>query len=550
MMSAERRRRKQCREVASQAVACAKLTSPFEDRPARRPARIRASGRREVLHAMIDLLIRSRREAGCLLSLAAPIMVNNLATTGMGFIDTVMAGRIDAETLGAVAIGHSVFMLPYLLGMGILMAVNPLTAHRVGAGARGRVGRVFRQAVWLALLLGAVLVFALRSSVGLLAPIGIDPALIPDAAGYMRTIAFGLPGLFLFLALRFTSEGIGHTRPIIFTALVGFAVNLAANWVLMFGHLGFPALGAAGCGIASALAHWSMMLTLLAYVLLRRDVYRRLNLFSRLQGVRPALMREIVSLGLPIGGSVLAEASMFSCVGLLMGTLGASIAGAHQIAMNYASMMFMVPLSLHSAITVRVGQALGAGRRPEAGFRAWVGIAMCGAVMVVSAGAMLLEGERIVNFYLRDGGGADVRAVAVSLLLMAAVFQVSDGLQVGAAGALRGFKDTRVPFLMNLFSYWVVGFPLAWVLGVRLALGPQSVWAGLAVGLTICALLLNGRFWWISRKAQAVPPAAATPGAAGRRGETAGEANEDTVLTDAAAEAGAATGRGGPTLPL
>jgi MATE family multidrug resistance protein len=450
---------------------------------------------------MTELLPRARREAGQLLGLATPIIVNNLATAGMGFFDTVMSGRISAETLGAVAVGHSVFMLPYLLGLGLLMAVNPLTAHRVGQGAYGRIGRLFRQAVWLALLLGLAMMLLLRGSGGLLSLIGIDPVLIPDTVGYMRAIAFGLPGVFLFLTLRFTSEGLGHTRPIMITALVGLVVNVFGNWVLMFGHLGFPALGATGCGAASALAQWSMLLVLLIYVRCRRDVYRRLNLFSRFEGIRLARLREIVALGLPIGGSVLAEASMFTCVGLLMGTLGASVVGAHQIAINYAAMMFMIPLSLHNALTVRVGHALGATEAAEARFRAWVGIIMCGVVMLVSACIMLVFGDVIVGIYLRPGEGDEVRSIAASLLVMAAVFQVSDGVQVGAAGALRGYKDTRIPFLLNLFSYWVVGFPLAYLFGIMLSLGPQSVWFGLAAGLTLCAMLLTGRFWWISRPA-------------------------------------------------
>jgi MATE family multidrug resistance protein len=433
---------------------------------------------------MSDVFRRAKRETVQLLGLAAPIMVNNLATAGMGFFDTVMSGRISAETLGAVSVGHSVFMMPYLLGLGLLMAVNPLTAHRLGAGNLGRIGRMFRQAVWLALILGVAMIALLQGSRAVLQWIGIDPVLIPDTVRYIRAISLGLPGVFVFLALRFTSEGLGHTKPIIITALVGFAVNVTGNYVLMFGHFGFPALGAAGCGLASAIAHWAMLAAMLVYVRVRRDVYRRTNLFSRFDGIHPGRMREIVALGLPIGGSVLAEASMFTCVGLLMGTLSASIVGAHQIAINYASMMFMLPLSMHNALTVRVGHAIGAGQRDEARFRAWTGIALCGGVMAVSACMMLAFGEQIVGFYLRPGEGEEVRRIAISLLVMAAVFQVSDGVQVGAAGALRGYKDTRVPFLMNLFSYWVIGFPLCYLFGIAWQLGPQSVWAGLAVGLT------------------------------------------------------------------
>ena len=451
---------------------------------------------------------RLSRELGALLHLAAPIMANNLATTGMGFFDTVMSGRLGPTTLAAVAVGHALFMMPYLLGLGLLMAVNPLTAHRIGAGERGRVGRLYRQAVWLALMLAIVLMSLLQGSGAVLRWIGIDPQIVPETTGYIHAITWGLPGLFAFLTLRFTSEGVGHTTPILLTAVVGFAVNVFGNWVLMFGHLGAPALGAVGCGLASAIAHWCMFLTLLAYVLVRRRVYRRLNLFSRFEWPRLVRLREIVALGLPIGGSVLAEASLFTCVGLMMGTLGASQAGAHQIAINYAAMMFMLPLSIHSAVTVRVGHALGAGQVSDARYRGWLGVVLCGAFMTASALVMLAFGEQIVGFYLRPGEAEEVRQVAISLLGMAALFQVSDGVQVGAAGALRGFKDTRIPFLMNLFSYWVIGFPLAYLLGITLRLGPQSVWVGLVVGLSVCAVLLNYRFWQVSRRPWAEPGAA------------------------------------------
>ncbi|MEO0422839.1 MAG: MATE family efflux transporter [Pseudomonadota bacterium] len=453
---------------------------------------------------------RLSRELRAMLHLAAPIIVNNLATTGMGFFDTVMSGRLGATTLAAVAVGHALYMMPYLLGLGLLMAVNPLTAHRIGAGERGRVGRLFRQALWLALALSIVLLLALQGSGRFLLWIGIDPAVVPETAGYIGAIAWGLPALFVFLVLRYTSEGIGHTAPILLTAAIGFAGNLLGNYVLMFGHFGFPALGAVGCGLASALAQWLMLVVLLIYVLVRRQVYARLNLFSRFEWPRLDRLREIVALGLPIGGSVLAEASLFSCVGLMMGTLGASVVGAHQIAINYAAMMFMLPLSVHNAVTVRVGHALGAGRADDARFRAWLGVGLCGAFMLLSAIVMLIFGEQIVGFYLRPGEADEVRTIAISLLGMAALFQISDGLQVGAAGGLRGYKDTRIPFLINLFSYWVVGFPLAYGLGIVLDWGPRTVWVGLVVGLTVCAALLNYRLWQVSRRPWA-PERSAAP---------------------------------------
>ncbi len=428
--------------------------------------------------------------------LAGPLILNNLLTTGMGFVDTVMSGRLGPDTLGAVAVGSSVWVIAFLTGLGLLMAVNPITAHRVGAGRPGRVGYFWRQSVWLALALSLVMSSVLWWAPALLARLGVVPAILPGVQGYLHAIVFGLPLMFLFLTLRFVSEGLGSTRPIMYAALIAFAVNILGNYVLMFGRWGFPALGALGCGAATALGQASMLVVLAIYMV-RQPRYRPLKLFRRFEWPRMRPLKEITVIGLPIGGQILAEAGLFSCVGVLMATMGTMAVAGHQIAMNYAATMFMIPLAFTSAITVRVGHALGAADPALAQLRGRVGIAMCGGFMVLSAVAMLLFSGTIVSFYTND---IQVQAVAVSLLGVAAVFQVSDGLQVGANGALRGYKDTAIPMWLALFSYWGIGFPMAWVLGVRMGLGPRWVWVGLAVSLTVAAVLLLARFVYISRR--------------------------------------------------
>lgn len=320
---------------------------------------------------------------------------------------------------------------------------------------------------------------------------------MPLTEGYVRAIALGLPAMYAYLTLRFVSEGLGHTRPIMLIAVIGLIVNVLFNYLLMFGKLGFPALGAVGCGYASAVSMWMMFASMLLYTR-RQALYSKFALFARFDFPTVAGFRELLGIGLPIGLSVVSEAGLFSAVALLMGTLGATTVAAHQVAINYAATMFMVPLALHSATTIRVGQAIGGGRPALARFAGFVGIGLCGAVMLVSAVAMLIFGRSIAAFYTID---PEVQQIAIALLFMAAIFQVSDGLQVGAAGALRGFKDTRVPMIINFVSYWMIGFPLAWVLGIRLAMGPQWVWAGLVAGLTVCAVLLNLRFAVISAAA-------------------------------------------------
>jgi multidrug resistance protein, MATE family len=435
-------------------------------------------------------------EATGILRLAGPLVANNLALAGMNFADTVMAGRLGTVDLAAVAVGGSAWMIVFLMGLGILMAVSPVVAHAYGAGRWEEAGVSLRQALWLSQGL-ALLAFTLLLGAGpLLAAIGVDPEVVPLTSGYLFAISFGLPGVFAFLAMRFMTEGVGWTRPIMYAAAVGLVVNVFGNWVLMYGNLGFPKLGAMGCGIASAIAMWSMLATMLIY-LLRSRRYERYALWARFEGPRWPVQREILGLGLPIAASVEAEAGLFAGAALIMATLGATQVAGHQIAINYAATMFMVPLAFHSATTIRVGQALGRGEAAQARRAGWAGIGLCGLFMLASAIVLFLFRDRIAAFYTSD---PELLPLATALLTMAMVFQVSDGLQVGAAGALRGFKDTRVPMLMNVGSYWLVAFPMAWYAGVHARLGPVAVWVALIAGLTLTALLLNMRFMRLSNR--------------------------------------------------
>jgi multidrug resistance protein, MATE family len=439
---------------------------------------------------------RSVLEATAILRLAGPLVANNLALAGMNFADTVMAGRLGTVDLAAVAAGGSAWMIVFLFGLGMLMAVSPVVAHAYGAGRWEEAGIALRQALWLSqvLALGA---FCLLLGAGpLLEAIGVALEVVSLTSGYLLAMSFGLPAVFAFLAMRFMTEGVGWTRPIMYAAAVGLVVNVFGNWVLMYGNLGFPRLGAVGCGISSAIAMWSMFATMLLYMLRSRH-YRRFSLWARFEGPRWTVQREIVGLGLPIAASVEAEAGLFAATGLIMATLGATQIAGHQIAINYAATMFMVPLAFHSATTIQVGQALGRGEAARARRAGLTGIAMCGLFMLASAFVLFLFRDQIAAFYTSD---PELLPLATALLTMAMVFQVSDGLQVGAAGALRGFKDTRVPMLMNIGSYWLLAFPMAWYAGVYAGLGPVAVWVALIAGLTLTALLLNLRFLRLSSR--------------------------------------------------
>ena len=437
-----------------------------------------------------------REQAQPLLRLAGPLIVNNLAVAGMQFADAVMAGRLGADALAAVAVGGSVWFLGFSFCLGLLMAISPIAARHFGSGNHGLIGRYTRQGIYLGVAMGVPLILLGQFVVEpLLVWIGIDPEFRHLTIGYVGAIMFGAPGIFIFLALRFTTEGIGHTRPIMFTSIFALSCNVFLNYVLMFGKFGAPALGAVGCGMASAITMWLVAMALALYVTVSPH-YRPFRIFARIAPVRVPVLKEIIALGVPIAITITAEAGLFAAVSILMGTRGTEITAAHQIAINFSATTFMVPLALSSATTVRVGQLIGRGELQNARTSGAVGIGLCALFMSVSAMFLLVFRDAVVGLYTDDTA---VKGIAISLLLMAAIFQVADGVQIGAAGALRGYKDTRVPMAVNMFAYWVLAFPLAFLAAITYKAPPNYIWAGFVVGLGTAAVLLTWRYNRLSR---------------------------------------------------
>ena len=361
------------------------------------------------------------------------------------------------------AVGGSVWFLGFTICLGIMMAISPIAARYYGSGQPEMIGRYTRQALWLSAVLGLILFTLVQLFVAtVLDVVGIDSGFRELTVRYVRAIIFGAPAICAFLAFRFTTEGIGYTRPIMYTSLFALVCNVFLNWVFMYGQFGVPAYGAMGCGIASAVTMWLMAIVLAIYVS-RHSIYKPLKIFARMAPIRGSVLKELLTLGTPIAITVTAEAGLFAAVSVLVGTRGANITAAHQIALNFASTMFMIPLALSAATTVRIGHALGAAKPQAARRRGYVGISMCIAFMACSATFLLLFRDIVVSMYTDD---SSVIEIAISLLLMAAIFQIADGIQVGAAGALRGYKDTRIPMIINMFSYWVMGFPLAYLAAV------------------------------------------------------------------------------------
>jgi MATE family multidrug resistance protein len=428
--------------------------------------------------------------------LGGPLLANNLAITGMTLADTVMAGQLGAVQLAGLAVGAAYWHLFLFVAFGMLMAVSPTVAHAVGANDRHAAVAYVRQAWWLALVLAGVLVFGLRQVDWVLPAIGIASDILPTSVGYVHAISWGMPGALAFFSLRYASEGLGRTKPIMYIGLVALALNVFGNWVFIYGKFGMPALGAVGCGVATAMVFWFMFLAMYLHMRGHR-IYRPFGFFDSVARPHYRTLRELLRIGAPIAGSILSEGGLFVAAALIMGSMSAITAGAHQIAINYASFMFMVPLAISSATTIHVGHTLGRGDPARARSVGLLGIALCAVVMFVSALGIVVLNDAIAALYTRD---PPVRALAATLLLMAALFQLSDGIQVGAAGALRGFKDTAIPLVFCVVSYWVVGFTLAYYFGVVKQGGPIYVWLGLIVGLTVSAVLLVYRFVTVSRR--------------------------------------------------
>lgn len=439
---------------------------------------------------MLDSPPRFLDEVRASARLAAPLAAGHLSHGLVGFVDTVIAGHHGTTTLAAVAVGTALFWLPMMVPMGTLMALPPSVSQLDGAGRRAEIGPLFRQALWLAVGLG-LLLFALLSVLPLaLAPMGIAADIVPGAAAFLRAIRWGIPAFTLYLAMRYLSDGLHWSMPTMVLGFGGLLLLAPLGYALTNGRGGLPALGAAGLGWASALMFWMQALVFALY-LARARRFADLRLFAALEAPRWPVLRDLLGTGLPIGVTVAMEGSLFIVTALLIGRLGEVPVAAHQIAINVASLCFMIPFGVAEATTVRVGHALGRGDRGGIRRAYFAGIALALGTQALSATVLVAGHDAIAGLYTSD---AAVAALAAALLLYAALFQFPDGIQVLSAGALRGLKDTRVPMWLAALAYWGIGMPVGAGLGLWLGWGPRGMWLGLTAGLSVAALLLARRF--------------------------------------------------------
>lgn len=443
---------------------------------------------------------RLLQEAHTLLRLSGPVMIAQLAQTANGFVDTLMAGQAGAADLAAVALGTSLWLPLYLFIVGIMTSTSAIVSHLFGAGRTTETGEALHQAIWIAVPLGLISFLLLRHSTPLLELLDVAPELIPLTVRYLSGISWGFPAICVFLGLRFYAEGLGQPRPVMMVSVLGLLANIPLNYIFIFGHLSAPAMGGPGCGVATAIVMWLMLAAMAAYCRLI-DIKFQTGLGRFVGRMQPAHIGEMLKLGIPIGFSIFFEVSVFCVIALLLASLGTTVIAGHQVALNVSSLLFMVPLSLSLAFGVRMGHCVGARDRISLENVYLAGMILVTIIASLNALVMALARQWIATLYTDD---TQVIALTSQLLLFAALFQLSDGLQVGAAGALRGLKDTRYPMAITWISYWCValtlGYGLAFGYFGYAPMGAQGFWIGLLAGLSCAAVLLNLRLFFKIRQ--------------------------------------------------
>jgi multidrug resistance protein, MATE family len=441
-----------------------------------------------------------RAELGRLLRLALPIVLTQLSQMGMGVADTIMAGRYHAADLAGVALGGNVFWPTIMLLSGVIMAVVPSVSQLHGGGRHAGAGEVVRQAGWIALAGGLLLIAAYRNTEAFFQLVGVDPVAIPIAVAYLQALSWGTLPLLGYFGLRYLCEGMSWTLPAMLVAFLGLLAKVPLNYLFIYGGWIVPPMGGAGCGWASVVVVWIEFLILALVV--SRSRMRVTGLFSRISRPDFTAIGRLVKLGGPIGLTIFLEFSMFSTVTLLIGRLGVDAVAAHQIAFNVGGLAFMMPMALGLAVAVRVGFNVGSGDLAAARRSGWVAIGLSLVIALLAAAALLAFRGSIAGLYTSD---PSVLAVAMELMIFVAIYQLVDDAQVTAIGALRGFKDTRTPLLIALVAYWTVGFPVGMVLGFGWIdlpgfFGVRGFWVGLSAGLCVAAVVLVSRFAWLSRR--------------------------------------------------
>ena len=435
-------------------------------------------------------------EARQFFKLGIPIYGSQLSYGAIQLTDTMIAGRAGSQELAGVALGSSLATPLFFSLSGIMFAITPIVAHLFGAKKISEIRSKMRQSIWIAVGIGAALTIAYYYAANFLKLSTIDRDIIEISDAYLKSLSIGAIAMMWFTCLRCFSEGVTQTLPVFWVAFSAMILNIPLDIILVNGYFGFPKLGGVGCGYATSIIYLYMA-SAMTIIILKKQFYKELRFFRRIQFPSFFTIKELMFLGLPIGIGIFVELSMFSGAALILGPLGDIVLASHSIALSIASIAFMLPLSIGLAAAARVGNLLGEKNLEGAKYASKLAITITLFSAAINTVAIILLDEWIVSFFTSENL---VFSTAMSLLILAAIFQLPDGFQMGTLGSLRGYKDTFIPMVLLMISYWVFALPAGYYLtyiGVSEPLGAKGVWIGMIIGLTIFSMLAALRLRFI-----------------------------------------------------
>lgn len=440
-------------------------------------------------------------EAREFLKLAVPLAGAQVAQAATGFVDTVMMGWLGQDVIAAGGLATMVFMAFMMVGVGLISGVSPLVAEAHGAGQTQRIGPLLRQGLWIALLLSIPGMQIIAHLDGLMRQFGQAETVVVLSDTYLSVMAWGIFPAVAFATLRGCIVSLSKARPVMFIVIAATLLNITGNYVLGFGKLGFPNLGIAGLAIASISAHWVMFLSLLGYMLWHKSLHKY-ALFHSFHRLQPQILQQLLWLGGPIGIAAVLEYGLYTMISFFMGALGTPVLAAHQVVTQTVMVLFMVPLAMSYAATVRVGRGLGQRDWKQIRQAAFVSIGLAVSFMFLTGIALFNYPRQIVGLYLdlNDPANLDALEIGVSLMQFAAFGLILDGLQRTANGVLQGLQDTRIPVLLGMITYWGIGLTASYLLGFYTPLSGLGVWIGTYIGLAAASIAYLWRFWRLALK--------------------------------------------------
>ena len=445
---------------------------------------------------MIDKYIIEFKQ---LIKIGIPIFGSQMSYMLMGATDTLIAGRASSADLAGLAVGNAFSTTLWMFVSGVIFSVTPIVAQLYGAKKYTEIGKKVREILWIALFLGLSICLILMNIGLFLNLLPIEEGITSISTEYLKAVSVGYAFITIFTCLRCYSEGMTLAKPVFYIAFGGMLLNIPLDLMFVYGWFGAPKLGGVGCGYATTIVSFVMMIALILYIYISKN-YKKTELFSGYSPPSAETTKEVFKLGFPIGFGIFIELSMFSGAAIILGILGETVVASHSIAINIASLFFMVPLSIGLASATRVGNLIGEQNPRQAKVASYTTIYMCILGALINSLIIIVFRTSLVGIYTTD---LLVLDLAVSLLIFAAIFQIPDGIQMGALGGLRGYKDTFIPMILLFISYWIFAMPIGYFLtntGFNKPLGAAGMWYGMIIGLSIFSFLSIGRLNWIIKK--------------------------------------------------